>query len=188
MNAAIPTIQISRKELLKSSLLLGVSFSLLKCFPASNHKKFLILSPSNIRTLEKFMEAILPDTDSMPNAQQASVARRLDEELYFVDESISADFCDALMFVEWYPLFSDIPTSWKKFSNLSLAERKLIIQETCQNKSGIVRSAFSNIRMIGYLMYYGNPTTWSGIGYDGPFGGFPEKDSEQRAHYREVIQ
>lgn len=169
--------------------MLGLGFAFAGCFPKSSSEKYISLSKANLKTLENFLEAILPKLNSeMPHHSRANVIRRLDEELSFVDESIRSEFQDALLFIEWYPLISFFRFPWSKFSQMDISMRQELIRESCQEKSGIVRAAFSNIRMLGYLFYYGNPATWEGIGYDGPFGGFPQKDYEQRQYYRKVIQ
>ena len=35
--------------------------------------------------------------------------------------------------------------------------------------------------------YFGHPSTWNAIGYDGPFMNLPEKRSEQRVLYARLV-
>ncbi|HMY11950.1 MAG TPA: hypothetical protein PKC74_10010, partial [Turneriella sp.] len=112
------------------------------------------------------------------------IVRRLDEELTFVAEQIRSDFLAALYLVEFSPAAYGF---FGRMSRLTREKRLAFLQKAGGSGSDLVRAAISNIRMLVMLCYYGHPASWKRIGYDGPFGGFPEKLSEQRRHYREQV-
>lgn len=181
---------ISRREFFKASIFIGSSIVFNSCFRKIQENFqdkgiFLVLNQQQRHTLRAFLEVLIPETNQIEEVFQA-VIRRMDEELYFVDSEISESFQDALYFAEWYP-FIQYKTIFSRLSSLNKNERLSFIQDSIQNQEGIVRTVYSNIKMVVYYVYYGLEYSWKDIGYDGPFGKFREKPFEMRAYYKEKI-
>lgn len=180
---------LSRKKFLQSSLWIGLSLSVTRCIPTKRIEgKFLILSDTNLETIEVFAKAILPTDPNMPSPSKAEIFQRLDEELYFIDPTITSDFRDALLLIEYYPIYYYGVWRWKVFSKLTTPDASQLINDSLQASNELVRAAFANVRMVLFLMYYGHESSWKEISYDGPFGGFPQKLSEQRRYYKEEVR
>ena len=90
----------------------------------------------------------------------------------------------ALLALEFLPLGSGY---FSRFTRLSEARRLRFLQSMSATKSDVSRQVVFNIRMVLYLMHYGHSASWNAIGYDGPFGGFPEKPSPMRLYYQKQI-
>jgi len=181
-------VKISRKDLFQISIGIGFTFLFAKCLPRSRESgKFLILSAGNRETFTAFLDSILP-TGFQEEHTKALIIRRLDEELFFVDPSIAEDFRDALIFAEWFPLFSRHSPRWSRLSRLDVRDREHFILHCIQNEIGTIRAVYSNIRMVAYLLFYGMNFAWDAIGYDGPFAGFQEKPFEMRKYYQEITR
>jgi hypothetical protein len=120
-----------------------------------------------------------------PTIEEAEVVNRLDEELFFVNEKIYNDFKAALYLLEMLPM-SYLHAS--RFSRLSLNERKKFLTEAIHTKDDTVRAVIANLSATMRWYYYGHPSTWKVIGYDGPFMNLPEQKSEQRLLYTKLTQ
>lgn len=178
--------KVTRKKFIGALLLGGTTLAIIKSIPLGGIKGyFLTLSKWNLDTMVKLAEAILPQGDGSPSAEKAALYRRLDEELFFCNTSISSDFRDALLFAEWYPFFCG---KFSRFSRLSKQQAIEVVETGIHSKNELSRLVFNNLRMVIFLMYYGHESTFAKIGYDGPFGGFPEKLSEQRIWYAKRVQ
>jgi hypothetical protein len=177
----------SRRRFLKLALLGGggllAAGALFRFWPRKNHGRLLTLNNYLADVIEAFAEVTLPPA-GMPDATTAQVVRRLDEELTFVSEQISSDFIAALYLIEFSPAAYGF---FGRMSRLPREKRLAFLQKAGGAGSDLVRAAVANIRMLILYCYYGHPSTWKRIGYDGPFGGFPEKLSEQRRYYREQV-
>ena len=175
--------KITRKQFLGALVLGGSSVLLWKAVPLGGLKGYyLALSRWNLDTLKKFAQAILPHDDRFPTDEQANLYRRLDEELFFCDKAISSDMRDAILFAEWYPFACGY---FSRFSRLNIDDAMKVVETGLQSDNELVRVVFSNIRMVLFLIYYGDSSTYASIGYDGPFRGVPEILSEQRIYYKE---
>lgn len=142
---------------------------------------FLVLEESHAHTLHAFAEAVLPRGGKYPTPQQAQVLQRLDEELYFISQPIAKDVKLVLDVLEWMPVMY---AKFGRFSRLSLEQRLNFLNGTKNTRSKTVRAVINNCRMLCFNMYYGHESSWSAIGYDGPFAKhLPEQLSEQRQLY-----
>ncbi|HNJ67006.1 MAG TPA: hypothetical protein PKW28_13995, partial [Turneriella sp.] len=177
----------SRRRFLKLALLGGGSLfaagALWRFWPRKTHGRLLSLNSYLADVVEAFAGVTLPQ-NGMPDATAMQIVRRLDEELTFVAEQIRSDFLAALYLVEFSPAAYGF---FGRMSRLTREKRLAFLQKAGGSGSDLVRAAISNIRMLVMLCYYGHPASWKRIGYDGPFGGFPEKLSEQRRFYREQV-
>jgi len=119
------------------------------------------------------------------NTQQLTgVIQRLDEELYFVSDSIREDFKLALDVMEHLPL------AYGKFSRLSrltIDQRRLFLVAIQGSGIQTIRAVANACRMAVFMTYYNQESTWSTIGYGGTFSQLPEKLSPQRQHYAKEI-
>lgn len=177
----------SRRRFLKLAFIGGGSVlaagALVRFWPRKAHGRLLALNGYLADVVEAFAEVTLPQ-NGMPDATATQVVRRLDEELTFVAEQIRSDFVAALYLVEFSPAAYGY---FGRMSRLTPEKRLAFLQKAGGPGSDLVRAAVSNIRMLVMFCYYGHPATWKRIGYDGPFGGLPEKLSEQRLYYRAQV-
>jgi hypothetical protein len=147
--------------------------------------RFLVFDDKHARLVLAFAEAALPQGDGFPGPREARVVERMDEELYFVDASIRADLKTAINVLELLPLFYGHRST---FARLEIKERRAFLKETQATKSDTVRTVINALRMLTYMMYYGDSSSWQAIGYDGPFGGLEPIMSEQRQYYAKRIR
>jgi len=175
--------KLPRRRFLQLLLMGGGGFLLIKTMPGGWPKeKFLCLSAWNLDPLRALARVVLPEEISgMPTPEAADVFKRLDEELFFCEKQIRSDFRDALTLAEWYPFLLG---KYSRLSRMNTASATEVVNIGLHSSNDLVRAAFSNLRMVIILLYYGHPSTWEKIGYDGPFAAMPEKWSEQRSYYK----
>ncbi|MCZ8157917.1 MAG: hypothetical protein O9264_17485 [Leptospira sp.] len=175
---------IKRKKFLLGSLgALGVYF-VFSPF-VGRTVRTLFLSKNQSEVLLAYLSAILPQTFSGNDAHKKIVIQRIDEELYFVNESIQSEFYSGILLVEFYPWLLGY---WSSFSKLDTRDALECIENGLKSGSLSVRAAFSSVRMLCYLIHYGQKEPWKDIKYDGPFGSFPQKISESRAYYKKQME
>jgi len=129
-------------------------------------------------------EASVPDRPGFPTVEQAEIVTRLDEEMYFVSDGISSDLRAAFYLLEMLPLANGYMS---RFSRLSVAERRKFLTEASDTTDDTQRVIIFNLPAMMRWYYYGHPSSWKAIGYDGPFMNLPEKRSEQRMHYAALV-
>ncbi|MCW7491636.1 hypothetical protein ND861_03110 [Leptospira sp. 2 VSF19] len=158
---------------------------LLFCAGIKSKIRYFYFSDSETKTVGAFSEVVLPVTEKgMPSLEEANVMRRLDEELYFVSEEIQEDFHSAVMVLEYLPIFYG---HFSFFSNLSREKREELLSLWAETDSDIVRAVVGNLKLLVCLVYYGHKSTWEQISYPGPFANPPEKWSEARIHYQNLV-
>ncbi|TGM23598.1 hypothetical protein EHQ82_05305 [Leptospira selangorensis] len=159
---------------------------LLFCAGIKSKIKYFYFSDSEIKTITSFAEVVLPVSEpGMPTLKEASVMRRLDEELYFVSDEIQEDFHSAVMVLEYLPFFYG---RFQGFSNLEEKERIRLLELWAETDSDTVRAVVGNLKLLVCLVYYGHKSTWNSISYPGPFANPPEKWSEARLHYQNSLK
>ncbi|MCW7488479.1 hypothetical protein [Leptospira meyeri] len=158
---------------------------LLFCAGIKSKIRYFYFSDSETKTVAAFSEVVLPIIEpGMPNLEETNVMRRLDEELYFVSEEIQEDFHSAVMVLEYLPIFYG---HFSFFSNLSREKREELLSLWAETDSDIVRAVVGNLKLLVCLVYYGHKSTWEQISYPGPFANPPEKWSEARIHYQNLV-
>lgn len=146
----------------------------------SDARPLLALTAAQARTLGAVADAVVPTQPGFPDAQQAQVVRRFDEELSFVAPSIRDDLRAALGVLEYAPLLYG---HFSRFSALDLAARRQVLQAMNTSRVELLRAIGSNAKILVQFFYFSHPSVWAATGYDGPFGRMPEQTSEQRAWY-----
>jgi hypothetical protein len=129
-------------------------------------------------------EACVPNRPGFPDIEQAEVVKRLDEELFFVSDNISSDLKAAFYLLEMFPLAYG---HLSRFSRLTVEERKQVLTAASDTQDDTLRAVIANLSAMMRWYYYGHPSTWKVIGYDGPFMNLPENHSEQRIHYAKLV-
>ncbi|MEQ1439495.1 twin-arginine translocation signal domain-containing protein [Fontimonas sp. SYSU GA230001] len=143
-------------------------------------RPLLALSAAQARTLGAVAEAVIPTQPGFPDARQAEVVRRFDEELSFVSPSIRSDLQAALGVLEYAPvLYGQL----SRFAALDIPARREVLQAMNTSRVELLRAVGNNAKILVQFFYFGHPSVWAAIGYDGPFGKMPEQISEQRAWY-----
>jgi hypothetical protein len=152
---------------------------------AIKHEKLLVLDHKDASIIVAIAQAILPSENTFPSAGQAVLVERIDEELFFVSQSIQDDFKLALSVVNTMPVLYGY---FSFYTNLSKSDRLLCFQELQHTRFDSIRAASNAARMIINLVYFSHPSTWDLIGYDGAFAKIPEQMSEQRNYYKQLTK
>ncbi|WP_296660137.1 hypothetical protein [Paraburkholderia sp.] len=129
-------------------------------------------------------EVSVPDRPGFPSVEQAEIVTRMDEEMYFVSDGISSDLRAAFYLLEMLPLARGYMS---RFSRLSMAERRKFLVEASDTTDDAQRVVIFSLPAMIRWYYYGHPSSWKAIGYDGPFMNLPEKRSEQRVYYAALV-
>lgn len=179
----------SRKVFLKSGILVA-SAGLLgsvaaACGISSGRQRLLFFSGTEADVIRALAEIMFPPEAGFPTLEEARVVERLDEELYFTSEGIQSDFSAALLALQYLQLL----TGWfARFTGLSPARRAAFLESMKLTQQDTFRAVVSNVRMLVCMVYYGHERSWPGIGYDGPFRGRGQIESETREYYRRLTE
>lgn len=145
----------------------------------------LVLTPGQAATMAAFASAVVPTQKGFPTVAQAQVVQRLDEELWLSDSAIQDDMRAALDVAEWLPLLSG---NFRRFSHLERAQQQALVQRWMESSLEIVRAIGTNLKLVSHFMYFGHPSSWAAIGYEGPFQKLPPIQSVQRKAYALKVQ
>ncbi|EMJ90663.1 hypothetical protein [Leptospira alstonii] len=182
------TEKISRRKLFGFGLgglfSIGIGAFFLSRSKNRSFAKTLFFSASEIEFLSAYSQTLLPQEPGFPDLEKAEVIRRLDEEFFFVDPSISDDFKSLILILEYLPLVTGY---WSRFSKLDEKDRKNFLHSLESTESDTIRAALANLKLPIFLVYYGHESSFKAISYDGPFGNPPEKLSESRIYYKKIL-
>jgi len=178
-----------RRQLLKRALLvcaglatgLGAVRSRAKNY--GGYRGLQVLGPYQADVVYAFAEAVLPTGPGFPSIKEARVIERMDEEIYFVEDGIRSDFMAAIMLVEMLPLTFGYAS---RFSRLSIEKRVAFLRAAKAADTEVVNVVTLALAVMVRYLYYGHPSAWAAVGYDGPFGRIPAKLGEQRRHYLRI--
>jgi len=148
-----------------------------------NGAPLLVLTDSQAVTLASFAGAVLQGSP-LPDPV-TPVLRRLDEELYFVDEAVRSDVGAALAFLDWYPV---LRFKFHRFADLGPERRSSLIEEMITSRFETPRAVANSLRVAVLFFHYAHPSSWSVTGYDGPYSHFAPQMSEQRLRYLELTK
>jgi hypothetical protein len=146
--------------------------------------KLLVLDGHLADIVHALAEACVPDRPGFPSVEQAEVVTRLDEEMFFVGDGISGDMKAALYLLEMLPLGKGYAS---RLSRMAVPERRKFLTEASDTQDDTIRAVVFNLAATMRWYYYGHPSTWKAIGYDGPFMNLPEQRSEQRVFYAALV-
>lgn len=164
----------------------GALLPLAACAPeATAPDRLLVFSASQAATLAAVAAAVIPPQTGFPTVAQARIVQRMDEELWLSDISIQEDMCAALMVLEWLPLTYGY---WGRFSKLEIPAQRAVLTRAMESSVETVRAVGTNLKLVSHFMYFGHPSTWNAIGYDGPFQKLPPIISSQRKAYSLKVQ
>lgn len=188
-----PKSVFERRKFLKYSLLgiggvLGASALGTGIFLSNKYSekygKLLVFDGHLTDILHAFAEVAVPPAKmGFPSAEEAEVVKRMDEEFFFSNEHIQSDFKAILYLIEAMPIANGY---FSRFSRLTKEQQLEFLEKMQNTENDLYRVAIANARMTVRMMYYGHPSTWKAIGYDGPHGGVPEVISEQRLYYKKL--
>ena len=162
----------------------GVGYLTLTNRYRQRYGKLLVLDGHLADIVHALAEASIPHAPLFPSVEEAEIVTRFDEELFFVSDGISSDLKTAFYLLELLPLGKGYLS---RFSRLSLQERRKFLSDACDTTDDTIRAVIYNLPATMRWYYYGHPATWKAIGYDGPFMSLPEKRSEQRMLYAELV-
>jgi hypothetical protein len=187
----VPQPMFTRRQVLKTGLLAagglltGVGVASVQPRHPERYRKLQVLGAYQAEVTRAFGEAILPAEAGFPTMDEANVIPRLDEELFFVDPSIQSDFKAALMLIELLPFRFGYMS---RFSRMPRAQRVDVLRRAQASGVEIANVVVVAAAVMVRYLYYGSEKTWAAVGYDGPFGGLPEKPSEQRQYYQRLTK
>ncbi|TXH88065.1 MAG: hypothetical protein E6Q78_12520 [Rhodoferax sp.] len=147
--------------------------------------RLLVLSASQGVTMAALAAAVVPTQKGFPTVGEAQVVQRLDEELWLSDTSIQDDMRAALDVAEWLPLLYG---HFSRFSRLERTAQQALLQRWMESGVETIRAIGTNLKLVSHFMYFGHPSSWAAIGYDGPFQKRPPILSEQRKAYALRVQ
>ena len=153
--------------------------------PEGNDPTLLVLTPRQAATMAALAAAVVPTQQGFPSVAQAQVVQRLDEELWLSDASIQDDMRAALDVAEWLPLAYG---HFSRFTRLERTAQQALLQRWMASSVETVRAIGTNLKLVSHFMYFGHPSTWAAIGYDGPFQKRAPILSEQRKAYALRVQ
>ncbi|MDT8989309.1 hypothetical protein RQP54_00375 [Curvibacter sp. APW13] len=148
-------------------------------------QRLLVLSSGQAVTMAAIAAAVVPSQQGFPSVAQAQVVQRLDEELWLSDASIQDDMRAALDVAEWLPLAYG---HFSRFTRLERTAQQALLQRWMASSVETVRAIGTNLKLVSHFMYFGHPSTWAAIGYDGPFQKRAPIVSEQRKAYALRVQ
>ncbi|MBW0432983.1 hypothetical protein [Leptospira yasudae] len=182
------TEKISRRKLfgfgLGGLLSIGIGSIFLSRSKNESLPKTLFFSSAEAEFILAYAQTLLPNEPGFPDLEKTEVIRRLDEEFFFVDPTISDDFKSLILILEYLPLVSGY---WSRFSRMNEEDRKNFLHSQERTDSDIVRAALVNLKLPIFLVYYGHESSFKAISYDGPFGNPPERLSESRIYYKKIL-
>ncbi|AYY57215.1 hypothetical protein KTE64_28945 [Burkholderia multivorans] len=162
----------------------GVGYLTLTNRFRERYGKLLVFDGHLADVVHALAEASVPDAPGFPSVEQAEVVTRMDEEMFFVNDKISSDVKAGLYLLDMLPLAHG---HLSRLSRMSVSERRAFLSRASHTHDDTVRVVISNLSGMMRWYYYGHPSTWKAIGYDGPFMNLPEKRSEQRVLYAQLV-
>lgn len=148
--------------------------------PGPDGRPLLFLDPGEAAIIAALGDAVIPTQTGFPTLAQADVIRRMDEELSFVGPALRGDVRAAIGALEWAPF---VYGRFSRFSRLDAEGRRAVLKSMMASRSEILRAVGTNLKLMVHFFYFGHPSTWAAIGYDGPFSRLPPIASEQRQWY-----
>lgn len=152
---------------------------------AGESLSLLVFNRDHAQTLLAMLQMVLPSSHVTNAALHNQVLSRIDEEFYFVDGKIQADFCLALDVLEYLPILFG---HFSRFSKLSRVDRDEFLARMQNTRSDTFRAVINNCRLFPLYVYYGLEVSWQTIGYDGPFSRIKPVVSEQRQFYADLVK
>ncbi|MBS1153722.1 MAG: hypothetical protein H6Q89_5420 [Myxococcaceae bacterium] len=144
----------------------------------------LVFSDKAFGVLCALCDRILPAKDpadpSRPDAREARIAERIDQELTFHTPRMQRDVELALLFLEHGGL---LHFSTTRFTRLSPEDQDALLQKMIEGVQ-VEQQAINAIKLLALFFYYADDRTWNGIHYAGPQGikrKRPLADSSPRA-------
>ena len=181
--------RFSRRRWLQASLGVGTAIVAAGWFASRVSEKrtvgsstptCFVFDAAQSMTLLGLIEAVVPASKENRINQETEVLERFDEEAYFVSPDVKEDIRTAVRILEYLPL---IYGKLRRFSGLSLSDRQDVLRQAFQSRFEIPRVVTSSLRLMVLLFYYGHPSSWQAIGYEGPFAKLKPKLSEQRTYF-----
>lgn len=155
---------LSRRQLLgRGGALAGLAWLSLTLF---GHRPLPALSAealgaAGITTLQSALEALLPD-----DVPAESIASGVDSFLAGGDPFDAEQLRMALTVLE----HAAAPgLYWRRFSRLSLEERRAALGRWERSSIALFRQIFQALRRLALYAWYADPRSWDSIGYDGPW-------------------
>lgn len=182
---------LPRRRFLQACVAAGAAASLLPAMAAraaiATHDtalgRLLVLDARRLAILEAFAEGTIATGDGFPPIRATGMARRIDEELFFVEDAIRDDLLLAIDAIDLLPI------AYGRFSRLHRlepADCRDFLASLADTRFDLVRALVNGLHMVTSLMYYADRAVWPAMGYDGTHAQLPPRDDEQRAHYRKL--
>lgn len=126
----------------------------------------IALDARRFHVLATLVDAMYPERPDFPAGLALGVPQRIDRELHFMARHTREQIELALDLLEYGGIFA----GWfGRFSRLS-PERKLIAVDAMFDHRWITyRQVATALTQLVKGMYFADPGSWKGIGYDGPF-------------------
>jgi hypothetical protein len=126
----------------------------------------LALSRKELAVVRAFVTSLLPGGDGFPAGVDVGVHQRIDEEMWATDAATRGDMKNGLQLFEHAPVLHGFPS---RFTSLDAPRRLAYVALLLEGKPGALQQVALALKEMTYLFYYVDRTTWTPIGYDGPW-------------------
>jgi len=172
VHTQFPAPGLDRRALLRSTAGLGGVAWLLGGVSACSQSPPLrpagvrALSDEQAHTMTQLIDAVVPRGPDFSPPEVSVVLQQIDAFLRFEPAPIRKKLQDALLLLEWAPVFS---FRFKPFSALSRGERQAVFGRFGVSGWGLKRAIYIAFKGLILFQLADDPQLWPHLGYDGPW-------------------
>jgi hypothetical protein len=138
-----------------------------------------VLDARSYAVVRALVERFVPARPGFPPPETLGTAKAVDAILAMVDDSSRAELKQLLLLFEnALPNFL-FGLRTKPFTQMSPDEQEAVLNEWMTSRLAIRRTGYLALRTLVMGAYYGNPATWSAMGYPGPPPGIHDPNAPQ---------
>jgi len=126
----------------------------------------LALTAREFAVLSAYCACVVPSTAGAPTAAETAIARRIDKELTFHEDSALLDDVKGALFLIEHLTFAS--GYFGRFSRLPAAAQEAYLAAMSRSDLSFKRDPVNGLRFMTLFFYYTDERTWSQIGYGGP--------------------
>ncbi|MFL5319558.1 MAG: gluconate 2-dehydrogenase subunit 3 family protein [Myxococcaceae bacterium] len=127
-----------------------------------------VLSESEFAVVSAICARCLPPRKNFPPQDELSVPEGFDAVLSRADEGVQKELKQLIGLFENGLANAVFGLRFKPFTQLSASAQDEVLHEWETSRLTIRRTGFQALRTIVMAAYYGNPKTWTAVGYPGP--------------------
>lgn len=162
--------EVTRRVFLSRSLVVLGAAAAPACTPGPGAEAppgLRVLSAGQWQVLAAAADAFIPRGGAFPvGAADLDLARRVDAYLAQNDPALASGLAGALLLLEW--LGGPLAGRLGRFSRMDAAGRAAVL-EALPRSFGLPRRVHGGLKQVCTFLFYAQPESWQGIGYDGPW-------------------